>query len=158
MELDYQTHLAWFAVSVLNDHFPHPEEDDPADDNPDMGSPGCVVNCGPCSALHWFSQTEERRAVFEAHVRLTGFHIGGWSHWDGPTRSSVVGLLHCLLGATQGLLGQQRHRRPLQVQRRRIVRCAPTCLGPDIPAGIPGRVRVWVRRLVPRRLCGRRPQ
>lgn len=85
MELDYQTHLAWFAVSVLNDHFPHPEEDDPADDNPDMGSPGCVVNCGPCSALHWFSQTEERRAVFEAHVRLTGFHIGGWSHWDGPT-------------------------------------------------------------------------
>lgn len=78
-----QETLGWLAVSVLNEHFPHPDDCESWIDPeaPEMGTTGCVVNCGPCAALHGLDATE--RADLERLIRLTGYADTGWSWWDG---------------------------------------------------------------------------
>lgn len=83
--MNLETAMAWMVVGKLNDHFPHPDDpfDDGSEDFAVMGTPGCVVRCGPCGALKWFSDND--REAFERMVRLTGFEQGGWSYWDDET-------------------------------------------------------------------------
>lgn len=77
--MDERTALGWLVVSVLNEHFPHPEED--WDEEDPLGAACDNRVCGPCGALVWFSHPF-RRAVLESYVRQTGFQEGGWAHWD----------------------------------------------------------------------------
>lgn len=71
--------LGWIIVGAINDHFPHPEEEDLED--PVMGTMGCTINCGPCGALH--SLDEEGRRWIEHLIRMTGYPLGGgWCYWD----------------------------------------------------------------------------
>lgn len=75
-----QRAMAWLMVGLINDHFPHPEEVEEAEDDPVLGTGGCVINCGPCGALKWFS--DNARVQFDDYVRLTGYQSGGWSYWN----------------------------------------------------------------------------
>lgn len=80
--MNVKTMLGWMTVTVLNEHFPHPDEPEKWVDEeaPELGTAGCVLNCGPCGALESLTITDRRRV--EDFVRLTKFHIGGWSWWD----------------------------------------------------------------------------
>lgn len=71
--------LGWLVVGLINDHFPHPDEPDPDEDEV-LGTSGCVVNCGPCGALKWFA--DNARDHLEDYVRVTGYHVGGWCYWN----------------------------------------------------------------------------
>lgn len=79
--MNIRTAMAWLVVGLINEHFPHPDEPE-QDWDPVMGNSGCIINCGPCGALHALSQTPKGRSEIEAAVRLTGFQRGGWSYWD----------------------------------------------------------------------------
>jgi hypothetical protein len=79
--VDERQAFGWLIVGLINEHFPYPSEDDPAADNPQLGTTGCLKNCGLCAALAWFDEPL-RRGVLEDYVRATSFHAGGWAYWD----------------------------------------------------------------------------
>lgn len=83
-ELTLNKAFAWMAVGVINGHFPHPTEWALNGDSDPMGA-CCVINCGPCAALHWISQEPGRRNEFEAQIMLTDHHVGGWAYWNDET-------------------------------------------------------------------------
>ena len=95
--------LGWMAVTAMN-HFPHPD-DEPADD-PLGGC--CIVNCGPCSALHKLDDAGRRE--LERLMMLTGYHMGGWEYWDETTsqldwvRIEAVWAQHKSCGISDGVL------------------------------------------------------
>jgi hypothetical protein len=72
--------LGWLVVGLINDHFPHPQ--DPSEDDPELGTPGCIINCGPCGALYWLSSRRYRRARIENLILATGYNKRGWVYWD----------------------------------------------------------------------------
>lgn len=88
--------VGWMIVSVLNEHFPHPDHPETwiDDDDPNdalIGTAGCIINCGPCGALHGLDASG-RHAV-EDFIRLTGYANSGWDWWqddDGGLRWDVL--------------------------------------------------------------------
>jgi hypothetical protein len=74
--------MGWLIVGLINDHFPHPDEPDPEEDS-ELGTAGCIINCGPCGALHYLSSSEEGRRWVEDAVRRIGFQHG-WCYWNPP--------------------------------------------------------------------------
>lgn len=74
--------LAWLIVGSINDHYPHPEA---GEEDAVFGTSGCIVNCGPCKALHWLALSQRGRDAVEDAVRRTGYHEGGWAYWDDET-------------------------------------------------------------------------
>lgn len=76
------TTLGWLAVGTLNEHFADALDPDIWADDP-LGTPGCVINCGPCKAMH--DLDEGGRRELERLVQLTHFREGGWDWWDEET-------------------------------------------------------------------------
>lgn len=81
--MDERTALGWLVVGLLNEHFSHPEDEWDREDS--LGAACHASKCGPCSALLWFSETPERRAVLERCVLSTGYVRGGWAYWDSES-------------------------------------------------------------------------
>jgi hypothetical protein len=78
-DLTFDSALGWLVVGLINDHFPHPDDEE---EDPELGTAGCIARCGPCGALHYIATYQYRRRLLEASIRLTGFQVGGWCYWD----------------------------------------------------------------------------
>lgn len=77
-ELNDDLALAWLVLGIINEHAPW--DDDPSEDDPVMGSPGCIINCGPCAALHWFYLNDQ--GYIDELIKMTGWGKDGWTFWD----------------------------------------------------------------------------